>query len=481
MKIKKIIVPGPKGDKGDKGDPGLPGIEGPQGERGFPGPRGPQGERGPQGVQGIPGETGPKGDKGEPGLPGPKGDQGLRGEEGPQGLRGIQGLRGPQGPKGDQGLQGIQGPVGPEGPRGPKGDKGDPGDKGCEGPEGPRGLKGDKGDPGDRLTILDKGNDEDGNVLVDFIVKRYEMPEEVVSLEIPKGNDGASLSLGTVRTDSDGNVLADIVTTQFNGDSTKETIKIPRGVRGLPGPKGEQGLPGIQGIQGIQGPKGKAGKSTYELWLEAGNTGSLEEFLSFESIIDGKTISSKGGKLEANGIKPTHFNEAQKALVEESFIWPYHTDSIHWYSFDKHYLFPDAKFVTLKSQNHGAFLTNEFTVYKNDGVYEFKTHQIYPDTTGSPQNVVRPEIQRTDGFRYTKLIDDSPSELVLDEYMNVIHITSQETGTLGIRVEDIPKLPIGWEFVIFADTTLTVMVNGSQIENGIHKIIKQPNGEWVVH
>jgi hypothetical protein len=48
---------------------------------------------------------------------------------------------------------------------------------------------------------------------------------------------------------------------------------------GNPGNNGYIGETGLSGPQGTSGTDGEPGKSAYELWLEAGNTGTSEEFL----------------------------------------------------------------------------------------------------------------------------------------------------------------------------------------------------------
>jgi hypothetical protein len=56
------------------------------------------------------------------------------------------------------------------------------------------------------------------------------------------------------------------------------------GDTGAQGPQGEQGIQGIQGetgAQGEQGEDGDDGASAYDLWIAAGNTGTLEDFLSY--------------------------------------------------------------------------------------------------------------------------------------------------------------------------------------------------------
>ena len=57
----------------------------------------------------------------------------------------------------------------------------------------------------------------------------------------------------------------------------------PKGDQGEQGLKGDTGAQGPQGEQGIQGEKGETGadgKSAYQLWLDAGNTGTEEDYLN---------------------------------------------------------------------------------------------------------------------------------------------------------------------------------------------------------
>lgn len=71
-------------------------------------------------------------------------------------------------------------------------------------------------------------------------------------------------------------VLPNTVTDQeerFFQTVSQSVTQIP----GPPGPKGDDGLKGDKGDQGIQGP---TGKSSYQLWLDEGNTGTVDEFLT---------------------------------------------------------------------------------------------------------------------------------------------------------------------------------------------------------
>ncbi|MDD5697866.1 MAG: hypothetical protein PHH77_04550 [Victivallaceae bacterium] len=146
------------------------------------------------------------------------GDKGEKGDTGETGARGEQGEQGIQGP------QGIQGETGPQGPRGAQGEQG------VQGVQGEKGDKGDKGDTGDT------------------------------------GARGAQGDTGA------------------QGEQGPQGIQ---GVQGEQGPQGETGAQGSQGEQGVQGEagpqgdKGDAGDSAYDLWVAAGNTGTLEDFLQY--------------------------------------------------------------------------------------------------------------------------------------------------------------------------------------------------------
>lgn len=147
--------------------------------------------------------------------------------KGPKGDKGDKGDAGPQGPKGDKGDRGLIGPVGPRGPQGNpglQGIKGDKGDTGERGPVGPQGPQGERG------LIGPAGKD---------------------GAQGPKGDTGAT------------------------------------GIQGPKGEKGDTGLTGPRGEQGPQGVQGVPGKSAFELWSEAGNKGSIQDYLNSMKAIKG--------------------------------------------------------------------------------------------------------------------------------------------------------------------------------------------------
>lgn len=84
-----------------------------------------------------------------------------------------------------------------------------------------------------------------------------------------------------------------------------------KGDTGLQGPKGDKGDTGETGPQGEQGPKGDTGdkgqdglngvdgKSSYEIWLENGNTGTELDFLNWLKGQDG--INGQNGNNGADG------------------------------------------------------------------------------------------------------------------------------------------------------------------------------------
>ena len=83
------------------------------------------------------------------------------------------------------------------------------------------------------------------------------------------------------------------------------------GGTGSTGPQGQPGTPGKDGAQGIQGAPGK---SAYEIWLEAGNTGTEQDFL--DSLV-GKNDT------ENNYWAPTYFKNTHEYLEHQKRNNPY--------------------------------------------------------------------------------------------------------------------------------------------------------------
>ena len=229
---------GLQGPQGEQGEQGNQGEQGPAGQDGAIGATGEQGIQGEQGQEGQDGPSGQDGAVGATGEQGPQGDQGNQGEQGPEGLQGIQGDQGIQGPigltgadgqdgaNGPQGQTGATGPQGPQGEQGPQGIAGQDGVDGATGPTGPQGIQGPQGQTGATGPIGAQG---------------------------PAGVDGVDGAQGP-----QGNT----------------------GVAGPTGPPGSQGAPGNDGIDGQDGTSGENGVSAYEIWINAGNTGTEADFLA---------------------------------------------------------------------------------------------------------------------------------------------------------------------------------------------------------
>lgn len=86
----------------------------------------------------------------------------------------------------------------------------------------------------------------------------------------------------------------------------------------VPGPKGDPGAPGNPGIPGPKGDKGdrgQPGKSAYEIWLEIGNSGTMEDFIN--SLKMDFTIRS-------NRVKIT---QKETVYLTEARIWEVGVDS----------------------------------------------------------------------------------------------------------------------------------------------------------
>lgn len=85
-----------------------------------------------------------------------------------------------------------------------------------------------------------------------------------------------SLGIGTVTTvNSSDDAKANLA--QQNDGSYLLNLSIPRGEQG---PKGDTGATGQQGQQGPKGDTGATGKSAYQIWLDNDHTGTEQDFLN---------------------------------------------------------------------------------------------------------------------------------------------------------------------------------------------------------
>lgn len=278
--------------QGPKGDTGEAGPVGPEGPKGDTGDTGPQGQRGETGAQGPQGQKGEKGDRGETG---PAGPQGAKGEKGDAGETGPTGPQGPKGDKGDTGETGPQGPTGPQGEQGPQGEPG---------PQGPKGDTGTGLDiKGTYATLLQletavlspaQGDMYNVGTAAPYTIYMWDTTEtpgwksqgQLQGPEGPRGEQGPQGEQGPPGADGapgqdgadgeDGGYYQPAVDSAGNLTWTASKSGMP-GVAGanIRGPAGADGAPGQDGADGAPGA---AGKSAYQAAVDAGYTGTEEEF-----------------------------------------------------------------------------------------------------------------------------------------------------------------------------------------------------------
>ena len=238
------------------GPQGLTGAIGPTGPQGIQGLTGATGVIGPQGIQGLTGATGPLGATGLTGAIGASGPQGpigltgntgATGATGPQGIQGLNGTNGAQGPIGLTGPTGATGVIGPQGIQGLTGASGQQGPTGNTGPQGLQGIAGTNGTNG--INGID-------------------------GIQGPAGPQGPQGPIGLTGA------------TGPQGIPGNDGVTGPQGPVGLTGAIGVQGLTGATGPEGIAGINGTNGLSAYQIWLNAGNTGTEAQFLtSLQGVI----------------------------------------------------------------------------------------------------------------------------------------------------------------------------------------------------
>ncbi len=171
---------------------------------------------------------------------------------GPQGIQGLQGLAGNNGANGSNGLSAYQiwlnaGNTGTEaqfltalrGANGAQGPQGVQGPIGLTGATGPQGIAGTNG-----------ANGSNG-------LSAYQ-------IWLNAGNTGTE---------------AQFLTT-LRGATGAQGPQGIQGIQGIQGPIGLTGATGLQGIAGVNGTNGSNGLSAYQIWLNAGNTGTEAQFLT---------------------------------------------------------------------------------------------------------------------------------------------------------------------------------------------------------
>ena len=340
---------GLKGDKGDQGAQGATGATGTQGIKGDKGEKGFVGTPGIIGPSGIPGAKGDKGFKGDDGLSinilpdvleesqkpqvshkndvvyvqktgylyqwdDIQNDWAQIGHiKGAQGLPGIHGIDGKDGKDGDSLRLKSSVPTKSDLPQAAQvgdmrvvSDQGDlfffdnqqtwqnvthfRGPAGAVGPDGPQGIQGPQGPQGPAGTgVSIKGSAS----VADILNKSGQKGEMWLVSDVGPQHGHGYVSDGGGTGVLHWTHVGDIQGPQGTQGLAGHTG--PQGPRGIPGNNGVDGATGAQGIQGVQGPRGQKGErglSSYDLWLQDGNTGTENEYL----------VAQKGAKGD-QGIK----------------------------------------------------------------------------------------------------------------------------------------------------------------------------------
>ena len=297
---------GPAGPKGDKGDDGIPGTPGPQGERGLPGNPGKDGKEGPQGPIGLTGPSGPVGERGPRGLDGKsayeiwkeEGNDGTKEDflnslkvstpvaSGPGGTTPVPGPRGHDGKSAYEIAKELDPSIGSKedwikslkGPKGDTGERGQDGNPGLPGERGERGIPGERGESAYEIAKKKNPSLTSEELFIEYLkgASGPTGPQGIPGPQGPIGLTGERGETGQPGPKGDTGKSAYDIAKALDSSLTTEELFI----KSLKGEMGPIGPVGPQGPQGIQGPQGPAGKSAYDIWKEAGNQGSKEDFLN---------------------------------------------------------------------------------------------------------------------------------------------------------------------------------------------------------
>ncbi|KRM29194.1 hypothetical protein FC91_GL001018 [Schleiferilactobacillus harbinensis DSM 16991] len=171
----------------------------------------------------------------------------------------------------------YRGPVGPIGTTGATGPVGPVGPTGATGPIGPAGPAGKDGKDGTGIQLKGTADSVDklpatGNTAGDT----YLVQGHLYIWKNDAWNDGGELQ----GPKGDDGRSAYQVWLDAGHTGTEEDY--------LTSLKGATGAPGAKGDTGDTGPAGPAGESAYQVWLDAGHTGTQDDFLATLKGADGK-------------------------------------------------------------------------------------------------------------------------------------------------------------------------------------------------
>ena len=205
----------------------------------------------------------------------------------------IDGVAGPQGDQGVQGIQGEPGPTGQPGAQGLAGSDGEDGANGTNGSDGSSAYQiwinaGNTGTESDFLASLAGSDGEDG-----ANGTNGSDGSSAYQIWINAGNTGTESEFLASLAGSDGEDGAQgpIGNTGPAGVQGPQGDQGVQGIQGEPGPTGQpgaQGLAGSDGEDGANGTNGSDGSSAYQIWINAGNTGTESEFLASLVGADGE-------------------------------------------------------------------------------------------------------------------------------------------------------------------------------------------------
>ena len=237
-------------------------------------------------------------------MQGEQGPIGLTGLEGPQGIagaNGIDGAQGPQGPAGPQGLAGAQGPQGAAGQNGLSAYEiavqngytgtesqwlstaivGPQGPQGIAGPQGPAGTNGIDGATGPQGIQGIQGSTGAAGP------QGIQGPQGIAGTNGTNGVDGAQGPAGQNGINGQDGLSAYQIWLNAGNTGTEaqfltslEGATGQQGIQGLTGPNGPQGPAGANGINGTDGTNGTNGLSAYQVWLNLGNIGTEADFIA---------------------------------------------------------------------------------------------------------------------------------------------------------------------------------------------------------
>lgn len=241
-------------------------------------------------------------------------------------------------------------------------------------------------------------------------------------------------------------------TATTNGVST--TYSEATCIQGAKGQDGENGKDGQDGVNGKDGANGSDGKSAYQIWLDAGNTGTEEDYLASLKGEQGETgakgdkgdTGAKGDKGDT-GAKGDQGDKGDTGIGVQEIVAQYYLSSSNSTQIDGEWK------ETQDEWQDGKFMWTRSKIIWTDNTVTYTTPILATSTNQTNQKIAQIELtneQIEQTVASNKIASDNDKQELLqkfDNYAPSSEITRVENKVTQLQTDTYTKTQIDTKLV----------------------------------